>query len=223
MRKRSAGNVRQLPGVLLGGLGASVFSMLVFGHLAEEILEHETQQIDQVGVQWARAMRSPPLDRFLSAVTATGEPWALTGAGLLVLARGTQSHRQADAVTVALGLGGGGLLNQILKHFFHRPRPALALRRAHATGYSFPSGHAMTTLALYGTIAYLVARHGRLTGQPGALLIGAPLLLFCLLVGWSRVYLEVHYPTDVLSAWAVGTVWVTTCGIARAFMEPEES
>jgi membrane-associated phospholipid phosphatase len=214
---------RHVPLVLLGGLGASVLSMLLFSHLAEEILENEAFAFDTTLVQWARARRSPLLDRLFSAVTATGEPWALALAGVLMALRWLRGHREADTATLALALGGGGLLNEVLKQSFHRPRPALRLRRAHATGYSFPSGHAMTTLALYGTAGILAARHGMLTHQPAAALICVPTGLLCLLVGASRVYLEVHYPTDVVGAWAVGTVWLTTCSVARAFMEPEES
>ena len=186
-------------------------------------LENEALGLDQTGVQWARAARSPLLDRLMAAVTTSGENWALGAVSGLLAVRWLRAQRQADAATLTLAVGGGGLLNQVLKHFFHRSRPALALRRAHASGYSFPSGHAMMTLALYGTLAYLVARHGALTGRSGAGWVWGPVLLLCLLVGTSRVYLEVHYPTDVLGAWAVSVVWVTTCGLARAFMEPEES
>ncbi len=214
---------RRVPLVLLGGLGASALSMAIFGHLADEILENEALGIDQAGVAWVRAHRSPALDRFFSVVTATGEPWAQAIESALVAGRWTTEGRTADTVTLAFALGGGGLINQILKQFFHRQRPTLALRRAHASGYSFPSGHAMTSLAFYGTLAYLVSRRGGLTGHPAARLIWFPVVLWCLLMGLSRVYLEVHYPTDVLSSWAIGTIWITTCGIARNFMEPEES
>jgi undecaprenyl-diphosphatase len=122
-----------------------------------------------------------------------------------------------------LAVVGGGAINQVLKRVFRRKRPTLRLRRAHATGYSYPSGHAMTTLAAYGTLAFLIGRHGSLTKHPQAELAWVPALALCGLVGWSRVYLEVHYPTDVIGGWAVGTIWLTTCGIARSFMEPEES
>ena len=118
---------------------------------------------------------------------------------------------------------GGGVVNQLLKTFFRRPRPPLELRRAHASSYSFPSGHAMTTLATYGTWAFLISRHAALTRQPRVGWIWAPVLAGCALVGWSRIYLEVHYPTDVLGGWAAATIWLTTCGIARSMMEPEET
>ena len=209
--------------VLVGGIGASLGSVFLFGKLADEILEHESLAIDTRLVEEAREMRSPALDKTMSAVTALGEPWALGIAGVLIGLRWGVQGRKADLITGTLGLLGGGLVNEALKRLFRRDRPVLKLRRAHATGYSFPSGHVMTTLATYGTVAYLVSRRGTLTGHPAARLVWAPVILLSALMGASRVYLEVHYPTDVLAGWAASTVWVTTCGIARSFMEPEES
>ncbi|HMA37466.1 MAG TPA: phosphatase PAP2 family protein [Chloroflexia bacterium] len=219
-RQRAA---RHLPIVLAGGLGASLASVFLFGKLADEVLEHESMTFDTRVVEEAREMRSPALDRAMAAATATGEPWALGAAGLVVALRWHAEGRQADIATAALALLGGSVVNQVLKLLFHRDRPALQLRRAHATGYSFPSGHAMTTLATYGTLAYLASRRGGLTGHPAARLLWIPALALCTLVGASRVYLEVHYPTDVLGGWAAATVWITTCGLARTAMEPEES
>ncbi len=221
--RRKQRRKRSLPVVVIAGIGASLSSVFLFGKLADEVLEREAFTLDTRLVEEAREMRSPALDRALSAVTALGEPWTFGIAGALIGLRWRGQGRKADMAAGALGLFGSGLINQVLKFLFHRDRPTLQLRRAHASGYSFPSGHAMMTLATYGTLAYLVSRRGALTGHPSAYTIWAPVLLFCVLVGVSRVYLEVHYPTDVLAGWAAATVWVTTCGLARSFMEPEES
>ncbi|MGI8588689.1 MAG: phosphatase PAP2 family protein [Chloroflexia bacterium] len=209
--------------VLLAGLGSSLGAVFLFGKIADEVKERQAMAFDVRVVEEAREMRSPALDRAMSAATATGEPWALGLVCGLVALRWRSQDRDADMATLALAVIGGTVVNGILKIAFRRPRPALKLRRAHASGYSFPSGHAMTTLAIYGTMAYLAARRGARTRQPAAALLWAPILLLCALVGYSRVYLEVHYPTDVIGGWAAGTVWLTTCGIARSFMEPEES
>lgn len=168
-------------------------------------------------------MRSPALDRAMSAVTALGEPWALGIAAGAVGLRWLAQDRKADIAAGALGLVGGAAINQVMKAVFRRERPALKLRRAHATGYSFPSGHAMITATSYGVMAYLAGRRGSLTGTRAAHLVLGPVVLLCALVGGSRVYLEVHYLTDVLAGWAAAVVWVTACGMARGFMEPEES
>jgi undecaprenyl-diphosphatase len=212
-----------LPVVLVGGLGASLASVFLFGKIADEILEHEAMTFDTRVVEEARELRSPALDRVMSAFTALGEPWSIGTIGALVALRWRSEGRYADIAGGTLALLGGGVVNQVLKLFFRRDRPALKLRRAHASGYSFPSGHAMTTLSTYGTLAYLAGRRGSLTGHPAAQWAWVPVLLVCTLVGSSRVYLEVHYPTDVLAGWAAGVVWLTTCGITRGLMEPEEN
>ncbi|MEP6775060.1 MAG: phosphatase PAP2 family protein [Chloroflexota bacterium] len=220
---RKRGQVLPLPAVLAVGIGASLGSVFLFGKLADEILENETMALDTRLVEEARETRSPALDKTMSAATALGEPWALGAVGVLIGVDWLVQNRKADLITWASALVGGGLLNELLKRRFHRARPALKLRRAHATGYSFPSGHAMMTLSTYGTLAYLVSRRGTLTKHPAASLVWAPVLLLSALVGSSRVYLEVHYPTDVLAGWAAAIVWASTCSTARNFMEPEES
>jgi undecaprenyl-diphosphatase len=204
--------------VLLVGTGASLGSVFLFGKLADEILEHESMALDTRLVEEARETRSPALDKTMSAVTALGEPWALGAIGVLIGADWLLQNRKADLITWASALVGGGLLNELLKRRFHRARPALKLRRAHATGYSFPSGHAMMTLSTYGTLAYLVSRRGNLTRHPASSLIWAPVLLLSALVGSSRVYLEVHYPTDVLAGWLAAIVWSTAFSSARNIM-----
>lgn len=220
--KRGQKALGRVPLILVGGLSASLAAVALFGKISEEILEREALALDTRIIELTRETRSTGLDRVMSAITATGEPWALALVSGLVGARWLSEHRTADSVTLLLATGGSGLLNQVLKTFFQRPRPTLKLRRAHASGYSYPSGHAMMTLVTYGTLAHLVRRRGVLTGHDRASLLWVPVLVLSGLVGFSRVYLEVHYPTDVLGGWAVGTILVTTFGIARAFMEPEE-
>ena len=214
---------QRVPAVLIGGLGASLASIFLFGKISDEILEREAMAFDSRLVRLARKMRSPSLDKAMSVATAAGEPWALALVSGLAGLIWVKKQRYADVVTLLLATAGGGAVNQVLKTFFRRDRPALRLRRAHASGYSYPSGHAMTTLAAYGTLAFLVGRHGSLTKHPEAELTWVPTLALCAMVGCSRVYLEVHYPTDVIGGWAVGTVWLSTCSVARSFMEPEES
>lgn len=212
-----------MPIILIGGLAASVASIAAFGKVSDEILEHETMALDTRVIEAARAMRNPTLDRAMSVITATGEPWAIFLVCGAVALKWLREERKADVATLMLAAAGGGAVNQVMKVLFRRGRPALKLRRAHASGYSYPSGHALTTLAAYGAVAYLAGRRGMLTRQPIAGLLWFPTIILCGLVGWSRVYLEVHYPTDVIGGWAVGTIWLTTSGIARGFMEPEES
>ena len=221
--KRMVTGVGAPPAALAVGLGASLAGVFVFLKISDEIMEQEFLQVDKVGLHTARQIQSARGDRVVLAVTHTGGPLELAALGSAgVIGLFVRGHT-ADAVTLAAAAAGSGAIVPVLKALFHRPRPPLKLRRAPASGYSYPSGHAFTSLTTYGGIAYLASRHGQLTGHPAARWFWAPGLLWAGLVGLSRVYLEVHYPTDVLASWSAGTIWLTACIFARNFMEPEES
>ena len=104
------------------------------------------------------------------------------------------------AIELLLSMGGGFLLNELLKALFHRPRPTTAL--IYQYGLSFPSGHAMMSMAFYGCLAWLAVQHGRRWGWATAL------VAFALLIGLTRVFLHVHYPTDVVAGFCGGAAWL---------------
>jgi undecaprenyl-diphosphatase len=116
-------------------------------------------------------------------------------------------HRKQLAMFVA-SVGGAALLNGILKSGFQRERPSL-MRLIEETGYSFPSGHSMAAFALYGALAYLLWRH---VGNRGGriVLIGlCSLVILC--IGLSRIYLGVHYPSDIIGGYLASGVWLGLC------------
>ncbi|HWQ61496.1 MAG TPA: phosphatase PAP2 family protein, partial [Negativicutes bacterium] len=105
-------------------------------------------------------------------------------------------------------LGGAALLNFLLKHLFERARPDM-FTVISVTGYSFPSGHAMVSLCFYGMVAYLLCRHlPRLAPQ---LLVYGLTAALVTAVGFSRIYLGVHYPSDVLGGYIAGGTWLLFC------------
>jgi membrane-associated phospholipid phosphatase len=105
-----------------------------------------------------------------------------------------------EAWELVMAMAGGILLNQLLKAYFHRARPADALLQT--LGLSFPSGHAMLGITFYGCLAWLLSQHFR---HPGW---AVPLLFWAGLIGVTRVYLHVHYATDVLAGFAGGAAWL---------------
>ncbi len=111
-------------------------------------------------------------------------------------------RKYREAVFAAIALGGSALLNIGAKLAFARGRPSLWESIAPETTYSFPSGHAMGSMTL-ACVLFLLAWHTRWR-WPVAALMGS----FVVLVGWSRVYLGVHYPSDILAGWAVASAWV---------------
>jgi undecaprenyl-diphosphatase len=112
-----------------------------------------------------------------------------------------QAERRSDATALAIGLAVSAALGQALKYIFCRHRPDLLPWLAAAEGWSFPSGHTLNAVTLAGLLAYLIGR--RLSGWRRVALAVA-LLLWAVLVGLSRIYLGVHYPSDVLASLAVG-------------------
>jgi len=123
---------------------------------------------------------------------------------LMILFAAKLGHRR-ELILLAVSVGGAALFNVILKNAFQRDRPSLR-RLIEETGYSFPSGHSMAAFALYGAAAYLLWRHVR-SGTGRVLVLGAGLLLTAG-IGLSRIYLGVHYPSDVVAGYLASGIWL---------------
>lgn len=131
----------------------------------------------------------------------------LSVAGYLLLIR-----KYRTMLLILIAIGGGALLTTLLKGIYARPRPDLELHQMFVVSASFPSGHSMLSAVTYLTLGVLLTRlqpHRRVK----AYIIGLALLL-TLMVGISRVYLGVHWPTDVLAGWVAGCVWALLCYFA---------
>jgi undecaprenyl-diphosphatase len=182
-----------------------------FGRIADWVFASETTRAaDRYAQEVAAAWRSPGLTAFMRFITLFGQLWML---GIISVLVGTalvraRSHRRlyAFAATVV----GAALLNPALKEVFRRARPSGidALYISH--GYSFPSGHAMGAMSLFGSLAYVIyfsmEHHRRLR-----ILAVILCVLLILTIGSSRVYLGVHYLSDVLAGFAAGLCWVAVC------------
>lgn len=179
-------------------VGVSAAGVLAFAAVAEDVAEHETSTFDSAVRVWALAHRTAPLDPVFSALTLAGSPvvvgvLALLAAGALWRARGARASVAAVA-TPMMALA----LIWLLKLLFHRVRPEGALYFLHL-GYSFPSGHATGTMAVGLALSYVLVRERLVPGWGTVVAV-----VFSLLVGWSRLYLDVHWATDVIGGWAIG-------------------
>ncbi|PKM38567.1 MAG: phosphatase PAP2 family protein [Firmicutes bacterium HGW-Firmicutes-8] len=145
----------------------------------------------------------------MKAVSQLGSPWILVFVGILtMLYTGMRRKHFWDTVLVPIALMGGIILNETLKYAFHRQRPGLQ-RLVEVSGFSFPSGHSMISFIFYGLMVYLVW-----VNFPGKILkLAVSALLICVIpaVGISRIYLGVHYPSDVLAGFSAGGFWLVAC------------
>lgn len=154
--------------------------------------------------------RAPWLTAVMTAVTLVGNSSTLTAltvaVGVALYLNG--SHRRL--ATLAATMIGGSLLNLLLKTHFQRPRPSELPRLVYAGGYSFPSGHSMGSMLFFGALAYVVyfSIEGRRALRVAAVVACA---LLVVLVGGSRVYLGVHYLSDVAAGFAGGLFWLAVC------------
>ena len=204
---------------LLLGLCVIAAGLWGFVELADEVMEQETQSVDE---KLLLSLRNPedPTDpiggRWVEEMgrdfTALGGIAVLTAlsfatAGYLLLER-----KPLLALFLMVTIIGGTVMSFLLKYGFARPRPDLVPHGSHVYTTSFPSGHSMMAAVTYLTLGVILARaHQTRTVKMYFIAIGA---ILAIVVGISRVYLGVHWPTDVLAGWTAGTVWAAMCWLA---------
>jgi undecaprenyl-diphosphatase len=142
-------------------------------------------------------------------ITALGSAVVISVLTILILGYLAMSGRYRTVVLIAVATAGGQGLNLALKHTFARERPAATLHLVPVSSTSFPSGHAMAASIFFLTTGALLARTAKRRREKTYFVSAALFLTF--LVGFSRVYLGVHYPTDVLAGWSAGTAWALLC------------
>lgn len=184
----------------------------VFIEIADEVTENESQGIDTRVMLMLRSAGDPadPLgpewvEDMGRDITALGSFGVLTLITLAVLGYLLFRHSYRSALLTFVAVVGGVLLSTLLKNVFDRPRPDIVPHEALVHTASFPSGHSMLAAVTYLTLAALLAQlHERKRMKAYLLLVA---LIVVLLVGISRVYLGVHWPTDVLAGWTAGAAW----------------
>lgn len=197
------------------GLACSAAATWAFFAIADEVPEKGLMvRADTAVTVWLQTTGTERGESIFSAISLLGSPIL---AGLLVivaivlLVRRDWRHLALLAVTC----GGGGLLNLALKASFHRARPSFASEFETGGTWSFPSGHAMDSFIGYGLLAYWIARRFPRVRRP-AIMSAVGLVL---LIGFSRIYLGVHYLSDVLAGYSAGCVWLAVCVTAADFAE----
>lgn len=196
----------------------------IFLRLASEVLEGETTALDTAALQFFRdpADLSVPigpnwLTHAVDDITSLGGTTVLTLMTVVTAVYLQLARQRAASVLVVLSVVGGWILSTLLKLGIARPRPDIVPHLVDVHDLSFPSGHAMLSAATYLTLGALLSRIQKTRGNRIFVIAVAMLLTFA--IGLSRVYLGVHYPTDVLGGWCAGAAWATLCWIvARRYV-----
>lgn len=204
---------------LVAGLAVSALSFAAFWELAGEYAESPAVAAFDATVTAAiQSMRTPPLTAIMLGITALGSTIAVTGAMVVVVLLLLRRGRRADAVFTLAAIAGGSLLSTVFKGYFDRVRPpAESALIALPSSFSFPSGHAMGSLCLAWVLGWLACGTSWRTAHKAAVVGG--LATYAVLVGVSRVYLGVHWPSDVVASWLLGAAWL---GLVTGVMQAAE-
>jgi undecaprenyl-diphosphatase len=184
--------------------------MALFFNIADDIRGQDgVWRFDHDGLNLAKSLRTPNRTAIMRTVSDLARPDIMSalGAASMMIAWRSKKWRN-EAVLMAVVLSGGGAIIGTIKYRVGRQRPSLIEALATEETFSFPSGHSFISLCFYGTLAYWWMK-----GKPLKQRIGIGILAtkFIALIGASRVYLGVHYPSDVLAGYAAGFPWLTAC------------
>ncbi len=189
---------------------------LLFVLLAGEVLHGDTTTFDRAILMATRdpanpsqPFGSPTVQNVARDITALGGVALLTFITLAVVVYLLLIGKQRVALYVIVAIGGGAIISYVLKTAINRPRPELFQHLAYVTTASFPSGHSMLSATTYLTLGALLANLQN-NRRLKAYLIGLAIFI-TIAVGLSRIYLAVHWPTDVLAGWMAGAAWAQVC------------
>lgn len=194
---------------LVAGATVALAGTYAFAKFAGHVRSGSTQAFDDAVLRWFAEHRSKMLDAIMLEITFLG-----TGTVVMMIVAISGmflwlTRHKYSALLLLISTFGGIILNNLLKNGFLRPRPQVVEWGTSAMSWSFPSGHAMSAAVVYGTVAYLAARlqQRRITRMLTLLLAALLILLICV----SRLYLGVHYPSDVIAGLIIGLAWAGFC------------
>ncbi|MBW4510331.1 MAG: phosphatase PAP2 family protein [Scytonematopsis contorta HA4267-MV1] len=191
----------------IAGLGICLLILFIVGKLAEEVLEKEAFTFDKTFLLWLHQFANPTFDNLMLFVTQLGDPTIVTIVAGTTLAILWWQRYRLEAMVFVLTCLGGFILNTGLKLFFSKTRPQLWKQLIVETSFSFPSGHAIGSMVLYGFVAYLLATFYPKFSQ----IIYTLAVILIVAIGVSRLYLGVHWPTDIIAGYGVGFLWLMVC------------
>jgi undecaprenyl-diphosphatase len=182
--------------------------VVILAKIAGEIVEKEPIVFDVAILNWLHAHANAFYDQLFLIITELGGIVSVVViTALLIGYYWFYKKRRRPALLLAFGVGGAAAANVVLKALFQRERPSLWHPSVVETSFSFPSGHAMASAAIVACLVVILwrTRYRWIAIIAGAIVVG--------LVGLSRMYLGVHYPSDVLAGWCASIAWVTIVAV----------
>jgi membrane-associated phospholipid phosphatase len=194
------------------GLVVCLITAWVFAALLDSVREHDVLvRRDQALADWFHINGTPLGYRINVIISLIGSPPAMAvlfGAAVLYLWRIKQ---RTLIVAWVLSYIGGTILDGVMKEVIRRPRPEYAMRFLHFNSWSFPSGHSMGSLIGFAMLAYTIIRVVPVKRTAAEVAIWAGAVVMVALVGYSRIYLAVHYLSDVIAGYTLGVLWLAVC------------
>ncbi|HEY2896511.1 MAG TPA: phosphatase PAP2 family protein, partial [Gemmatimonadaceae bacterium] len=197
---------------IVAGLGVCLLTGFMFAVLLDSVREHDVLVTrDQAVANWFHGNGTALGDQIfviISAIGSTAAMAVLFAAAVLYLWRAKQ---RTLLVAWVLSYVGGTVLDGLIKDIVRRPRPEFAAKFLHYSSWSFPSGHSMGSLIGFAMLAYTVIRVWKIESMLARLGIWAGAIVLIVLVGYSRIYLGVHYLSDVAAGYTLGVLWLAVC------------
>jgi undecaprenyl-diphosphatase len=187
-------------------LAVAVLALFLFAWLGDEVLRGHTQHFDQAVRNWIHQFASAGMTRAMTAISLLGYNILIVEM-LIAFAVFAWLRWRRAAVWLAIAMIGALALDTALKYAYHRARP-VAFFGVAPHSYSFPSGHALCSFCFYGVLAGLLS--ARVKALSWRLLIWITAAILVVAIGISRIYLGVHYPSDVIAGYLAATVWTGT-------------
>ncbi|HKR23522.1 MAG TPA: phosphatase PAP2 family protein [Pyrinomonadaceae bacterium] len=191
---------------LLLGLASAVGTIIFFGWLADEVLDGETRQFDEVTRATVHQLASPAMTTVMRGISFLGSTLFLTLATIAIVVWFARRKWGREAKLFAITMAGAGLLNVTLKLAFKRSRPVPFFDLLPPESYSFPSGHALTSCCFFGAFAAILT--ARIKSRRVRTIVWILAITMFLLIGLSRIYLGVHHTTDVIAGFAAALIWI---------------
>ena len=191
------------------GLAFSAFVIWAFFGLADTVLEGESRAFDRAVLLWIHHHFPDWLNEPMRLVTALGYYYVVLPVLAVIVFLFYRRGWRLSAVLLAVSTGGSIVLTTVLKGVFQRARPELFDSGYQASFYSFPSGHATVAVGFYGMLTVILAYRLRGFARWAVAVSG---VLVVILIGFSRLYLGVHYPTDILAGYLSALLWLVCVG-----------